>query len=232
MRYENKPIGTIAYLGGLPALTEEFVWSWTQMVQYNSQYLCDAGEYVHYDRSKVSYHSFARNSLSSAIQGEWLLMLDTDHQFEPDLAVRMVHKMKKFNIDILTAFYQYKLPPHLPVLYYWNNDKNCYEVLTKWVGDPEIFEVGSAGGGCLLVKKKVYDRIRAELKEGPFDIIPPYSEDHSFFCRCRKLGIKAWCAPKIEHHHLTMRAIKPEDMDLDSVSSIERPSVEGFGMVR
>ena len=34
----------------------------------------------------------------------------------------------------------------------------------------------------------------SRLKENPFDIIPPYGEDHSFFMRLKKLGIKAYGA--------------------------------------
>ena len=228
MLFGSKPVGTISYMGGVPALYEDFVWSWTQLIQYSNEFLCEPGEYIHYTRSKVSYHSFARNSLVDNMQGDWLLMLDTDHMFEPDLAVRLLAVFERYNLDVLTGLYQYKEQPHLPVLYYWNQEHQFYEVLSYWEGDPEIFEIGSAGGGCLLIRNTVFKRIREELNELPFDIIPPWSEDHSFFARCRKLGIKAFCCPAIESPHISLRPVKREDFDRKKVVSVKRPSVEGY----
>ena len=78
----NKFIGTVAYLGGVPSVLEEFCWSWSQMVQYNTEYLCQPGELIFYDRARASYHAFARNTLASRMRGDWIVMLDTDHLFE------------------------------------------------------------------------------------------------------------------------------------------------------
>lgn len=223
----NKPMGTIAYMGGVYALPEAFCWSLAQMVQYNAEYLSGPGRCVHYDRATVSYHSFARNSLADQMRGDWLLMLDTDHSFEPDLAARMLMRMEKHQIDVLAGIYLYKSPPFMPVLYRWNGE--AYEVIGQWDGEPRIFEIGSAGAGCLMVRKKVFDRIRNELGEGPFDIEHPYSEDHSFFNRLRRLGIKAYCDPDIECHHLSNRVLTLADFDRSQIRLSEKYNVAGFG---
>ena len=225
----NKPMGTIAYMGGVHSVHELFCWSISQMVQYNAEYLAAPGQCVHYDHAQVSYHAYARNSLAERMRGDWLLMLDTDHSFDPDLAARMVHRMIRYNLDVLVGIYLYRNPPHFPVLYRWNPEgEGSYEVIGSWDGDPKVFEVGSAGAGCLLVRRSVFDRIRLELGESPFDISPPFSEDHSFFNRLRKLEIKAYCDPTIECNHLAVKSLSLKDYDSSEIQLSPKHAVAGF----
>lgn len=208
----KKPIGTIAYLGGVPAVLEEFCFSFAQMMQYNAEFLCGPNEYIHLDRAKVSFHAFARNRLADNMRGDWLLMLDTDHQFEPDLCHRLLDRMDRCNVDVIAGVYAYKNPPHLPTLYHWNENDGL-EQIGKWEGRATLFECGSAGAGALMVRRKVFDRIEEELKEGPFSVIHPWGEDHSFFSRLKKLGIKAYFDPRIEAKHLAVKPVSIHDYD-------------------
>jgi len=224
----NKPIGTIAYLGGVLSLPEEFCWNWGQMIQYNTEYMCNPGEYIHYTRAKASYHAFARNELVKEIQGDWLLMLDIDHSFEPDLALRLRYRMDKYNIDVLTGLYLYKYPPHSPVLYQYSKD-GIPQPLVDWTEGADIFEVNAAGAGVLMIKRKVFDRIKEELKEEPFDIKPPFGEDHSFFKRLEDLNIKTYCCPVVESHHLGLKKYSyDEDYDKTFFEKREGNKVGGF----
>lgn len=224
----KKPIGTIAYLGGVMTVPEAFCRSWGQMIEYNADYLVEPNERICYHRATVSYHAFARNTIVEGMLGKWLLMLDTDISFDPDLAARMLHSLDKHGIDVLTAVYQYKSPPFSPVLYRSSDDGKGYEMIGDWDKEAEIFEVGSSGAGALLVRKSVYDRIRRETGEGPFDIIPPFSEDHSFFKRLQKLGVKAYCNPNIEVHHLRVQPLSLKDYDREAVRLGDRKEVGGF----
>lgn len=223
----SKYIGTIAYMGGVMTVPERFCWSWSQMVQFNRDYLCDPGEDVLYVRSTISYHSAARNFLVDRMRGDWLLMLDTDHSFEPDLAVRMVNLMEKHQVDVLTGFYQFKGPPYSPVLFLTNEKGDGFNALGDWDPSVEILEVGSAGAGCLMVRRKVFERIKSELRCGPFDVTHPFSEDHSFFARLRELGIKAYCALNVRSCHLDFREVDLRDYDRDSLTFSQKTQVEG-----
>lgn len=223
----NKPIGTIGYMGGgAISVPEKFCWSFAQMVQYNTEYLCNPGEYIHYTKAMVSYHCFARNSLTTQIQGGWLLMLDTDHEFEPDIAARLIFRMLKYDISILTAIYCYKGNSHNAPVLYQKNDEGFFEQLISWDKTVDILEVSSAGAGCLLAKREIYDRIRNELGEEPFDIIHPFSEDLSFFKRVEKIGEKVFCAVTVEYPHLTIHPIsfqkdyKREDFIINSSKEV------------
>lgn len=225
MLYGRKHIGTIAYLGGVPAVLEKFCWAWGEMIAYNGEYLCEAGETIYYDRAMVSYHSFARNNLVDRMQGDWILMLDTDHQFEPDLAARMVYAMNLHQVDVLTAIYCYKLAPHNPVVF--TRDRNRIEYLGDWDKNCQLFQIGAAGAGSLLVRRRVFDRIRDELAENPFEIRKCFSEDNSFFDRCWDLGIKCYCCPAIESPHLRVDRVQLEDYQVDPARIGERITVEG-----
>lgn len=206
---EQKQIGTIAYMGGVMAVPEPFAWAWGNMLVFSHEALCGENEHIHIERTKLSLHDFARNALLTGMRGEWILMLDTDVSFPPDFAARLVATMHKYRVDVLTGIYCYKSPPHYPVLYIHNKDTDRHEIVSDWDRSLEVFPVDSAGGGCLLIRRTVLERITSELKENPFDRIPGKGEDHSFFIRCRKLGMKTYCAWQIEMQHLEYLGITP-----------------------
>lgn len=220
----KKTIGTIAYMGGTYALPPQFTWSWGQMIQFNMEYLCNQGEIIHQDKVDFSFHSAARNFLTNRILGDWLCMFDTDHAFEPDILARMVNFMNVHEVDVITAKYRHKSPPYTPVIYK-RNENDALEIIVGWDNKLSLVEVDSAGAGCLLVKKEVYKRIREELHEEPFDIMHPYSEDHSFFMRLRKLEIKAWCAVNIDCYHLKTQEI--DDSNYQEQTSVTKYMVQG-----
>lgn len=215
MIYANKTIGTVAYLGGLMAVAEEFCWSWSQMIQYNNEYLCEPGQEICYKRAKFSFHAAARNQLCAEMRGDWILMLDTDHSFDPDILARMLIQANKSNLEVLTALYHHRSSPHCPVLYAYDVDSELFRPIGDWDKPAETYliPVASAGAGTLFIRRSVLKRIKDELNEGPFDIISPLGEDHSFFKRLIKLGIKAYCNPDIQSFHLQIRPISIEDYD-------------------
>lgn len=224
----RKAIGTVAYLGGLPAVLEAFAWSWGQLVAYNAEFLSDSKSYVHIDRATMSDHGPARNGLASSFLGDWLLQLDTDHQFEPDLAARMLRCADEYGIDVLSGVYQLKKPPHVPVLYQWVNvgGEIGLQPMARWPKEARVVSIGSAGGGCLFVRRTVFDQLAAEFKCGPFDKVKSFSEDHSFFWRLRELGIKAYAAMNIHSNHLRVAPVTFEDLD-DSGLAISEPFAVG-----
>lgn len=204
MLIANRIIGTCAYMGGVPAVLEEFCWAYAELRTCNAELLCAPGEAVHYDRAKISFHAHARNSLVRRMEGDWLLLLDTDHAFEPDLALRMVDRLHRYQIDVLVALHVYKTHPFAPCIHLEKDGR--LEPIIGWTQGPALFPCDSAGAGALLVRRTVFERIAEELKQGPFDIEPPYSEDHSFFRRLARLDppVKAWFDPRLENPHLSV----------------------------
>jgi GT2 family glycosyltransferase len=75
----------------------------------------------------------------------------------------------------------------------------------------ETLEVGAVGAGALLVKRNVFQRIKKELGEAPFQITEGLSEDYSFCRRCRILGIPITLALNVEAHHVTRNVLSVVD---------------------
>ena len=229
MLIQKVPIGTVAYMGGLPSNLEEFTWSWGQMIQYNNEYLCRPGEFVHLERSRTSFHSSARNYLTRVFLGDWLFMTDMDHQFDPDLVARMVSIFTRFDLNVLVGLYLYKNEPHLPVIYSWSEEKQCFLVIGNWAAPSEdlpIMKIDCAGAGCILIRRRVFDHIRKEMEEDPFSQIGPLSEDFSFFRRCLLLNIPVYCEPRCFAKHLIVKGLEMGDRDLSDVSMVPRDSVK------
>lgn len=224
----RKFIGTIAHMSGGFELPTPFVKSWSDMIQYNSEYLLQPTERIFYNEATVSYHSLARDGLASDMKGDWLLQLDTDITFEPDIAVRMLNKMNKHNIDVLVGIYPYKGTIHAPVLYGYNPKTKKRFIVGDWAKDFDLIQVHSAGAGCLMVRKEVFDKIK-KTGESPFAIKEAYSEDNSFFERLHKLGIKAYFSPSITVNHLIYRELSIEKDFPQSVRKVKRENdVPGF----
>lgn len=204
----HKLIGTVAYMGGVMSLPEPFAWSWGQMLAHSSSVLCGEHEHLHVTRSTVSLHDWGRNQLIADLRGDWIFMVDADTAFEPDILARLLHLMNRYDLDVVTGIYSYKAPPHYPVLYVHNPETDRNETVAEWDKTAEVIRVDSAGAGCLLIRRRVFERIALELGENPFDRIGRKGEDHSFFERLRKLNIPAWCAWKVEVQHLALLGLR------------------------
>jgi hypothetical protein len=212
MLSHREPLGTVAYLGGVPAVLEEFCWAWGQMVAFNAEYL----GYVHIDHARESVHDFARNELVRRMLGQWIVMLDADHQPPPDIVLRLVTTADRLAIDVLTAMYQYRRPPHLPV--WFEDTPHGRQAVLDWdANGAQAIQISAAGAGSLFVRRRVFERIFQEMGEEPFARTGGWGEDHSFFWRLKLLGIPAWGAPGIESGHLAVRPV--------TLADYERPGI-------
>jgi len=212
----DTPMGTIAYLGYLPFQYETFSFNMLEMAIYNAKKFKKP---IHYDVVRSSSQAVSRNVIAKQIIGDWVLMIDTDQTFDPDLAYRMIKVMNERKLHILTGAYIYKKKPYLPTIYFWDKKKNCYRSVEHWVTKKkklDIFQCHAAGAGCLLVKRWVFDYIQQELNEDPFTIRKPFDnpksdplgEDLSFFDRCRQLDIQVICDPRITVGHLIPHSVE------------------------
>jgi len=229
MLIQKVPIGTVAYLGGLGFLYEDFAYSFMQMLIYTKEFCCPEGSYVHLDRSISSDRSGSRNVLSQRMMGDWIFFTDSDHGFDPDLLARLLSVFNQIRpdgerIDVLAGLYRFRVPPHLPVLFHYDEETKTHCHIAEVDQSQPVFQISCAGAGCLLVRRNVFDRIREELHENPFDEKPPLSEDFSFFNRLRDLGIKAYVAPQIKSDHLLVKRITDEDYKGDEIWASPLPS--------
>lgn len=226
MRVRRRPLVTVGFMSGIPAVVTPFWWSSLRLVQYNAEALDFE---VAYDQAGISEHSEARNLLARRMAGDWLLMLDMDHEPEPDTLARLLNAAQSVDALVMSGLYRYKTPPYHPCAFLWGEKPGQTAPVAVW--DRPLFTVDSVGGGCLLIHRSVFDRIRAELNEEPFDKVPfvcdgrkgLWGEDHSFCQRCETLGIPVWLHTGVECYHLRYGRVTQEDFDQHAPACVLNP---------
>lgn len=223
MIQSKMPIGTVGLMLGLPAVLSEFMWSYGNMIAYSADYVAGPNQYINLDRAPHSFHSVARSHLAKCCMGDWILMLDTDHSFEPDLLARLLNASKVYQAPVVSGMYLMKNHPHLPTIWKIDDDLKKSQIV-DWSPN-EVLEIGAAGAGCLLIHRWVLDKITEELGEEPFstsEFPGTVGEDFAFFYRLKRIGIKPVVVPWIECNHLLVHPLSVEaDCDRSAVRSVE-----------
>ena len=153
----------------------------------------------------------ARNSLAlTAVQREydWLLWLDSDMVFEPDLLERLLAEAEEKNLDVLSGLYFKRTSPTEPVILKkldWrvNAEGAVEREAEAYLDYPRdaLFEVEGAGTGCLLTRVGIYRKVMERFGITPFQPLPNLGEDYSFCWRLKQLGIKMHCDSRIKLGH-------------------------------
>ncbi len=143
----------------------------------------------------------SRNSLASqALQQEidYVLWLDSDMVFEPDLLERMMNTLQENNLDILSGLYFRRVPPYTPVLFdklEIKEDETCEWTEFHDIPD-KLFKVGGCGFGCVLMKTDPFFDVHSKFG----NMFAPFGntgEDLAFCWRARQCGYDIWCDPSI-----------------------------------
>lgn len=147
----------------------------------------------------------SRNNLAQKaimMEADYVLWLDSDMVFPPDLLERMMDRLKKDDIDILTGLYFRRVRPFTPVLF----DKLemvgnvCNWTEFKTLPD-KPFEVGGCGFGCVLMDAGVFLDVQGRFGN-MFAPIGNVGEDLAFCWRARECGYKIICDPDIKCGHV------------------------------
>jgi GT2 family glycosyltransferase len=152
----------------------------------------------------------ARNSIFRGCKDDYLLFIDTDLAFSADSIERLLALDK----DIVGGLYYSRKAPHLPLAFHLKDGRyhNIMEVPDK------PFQCDSVATGFMLIKKKVIDAFRDQLKvkaENPFDFMRrdaefELGEDMAFCKRAKDLGFEIWCDPTIELLHCSKTYARKE----------------------
>lgn len=150
----------------------------------------------------------ARNNLArQAIKAEadYVLWLDSDMVFSPDLLQRMMKVSKEHDIDFLTGLCFRRKPPYTPCLFdklerLENGAGASYTALMS-VPDGR-FKVGGCGFAGVLMTTDVILSVSAKFGGRMFDPLPGFGEDVAFCWRARQCGYDIWCDSEIELGHV------------------------------
>lgn len=155
---------------------------------------------------KGSLVYMARNNLARlAIKAEadWVLWLDDDMVFAPDLLKRMMSVCQEDDISFLTAVCFRRRPPYTPCLFDRLDRMEHGASYTTLMSVPEgRFKVGGCGFAGVLLSTDVLMSVAAKFGGRMFDPIEGMGEDVSFCWRARQCGYDIWCDSSIEMGHM------------------------------
>lgn len=146
-----------------------------------------------------------RNCLSTLAlknEAEYVLWLDSDMIFEPDLLERL-QKDIETGKDIVTALYFNRRYPYSPVIYKKAGFDGKVPICEEYYDYPreELFTVEACGFGAVLMKTKVLCDIEKKY-DNWFAPFIGFGEDLSFCIRARECGYEIWCDPTIKPGHI------------------------------
>lgn len=152
----------------------------------------------------------ARNDLATMaiqIDADYVLWLDSDMVFSPDILERMFKTLKENDLDILTGLYFRRVPPFTPVLFDKLDIKGDLCDWSEFREIPkELFEVGGCGFGCVLMKTDVFFDVQGKFGN-MFAPIANNGEDIAFCWRARQCGYKIYCDPSVICGHVRTSVI-------------------------
>jgi hypothetical protein len=144
---------------------------------------------------------------------DFIIFLDTDMTFPRETLVKLICNIennKKFGIEAVTGLYVRKKPPYAPHIYTVYDPKRRKFRMSAQFPMDKIFPVEGAGGGCLAVKKEVFQRIKRPYfkfkndnkKEKMYKrkgFMPNLVGEDLYFCL--KANPKLFCDPTILCKH-------------------------------
>lgn len=132
-------------------------------------------------------------TLQHPIRPTHLLFLDSDIVVAPDT----LHQLLKANRPIVSGLYRRRLPPHEPMAFRREGKK-----FSPVSASGSLQKVDRVGGGCLLIQRKVFEKIKPpwfSIVEGPNGYL---SEDFYFCEKAREAGFEIWLDPAVRPWHL------------------------------
>lgn len=146
----------------------------------------------------------SRNNIAKrAIEmgADFVLWLDSDMVFEPDLLERLMAHMDNKEVSMVTGVYYRRVAPFSPTLF---DRLDYHDGATAWTEFKEIpdklFTVGGCGFGCVLMRVEVLFDVAGRY-QSCFAPLGNTGEDLAFCWRARQCGHQIYCDPTIQCGH-------------------------------
>ena len=132
-----------------------------------------------------------------------ILYIDHDMKFPPNTLAKLLFHDK----DIVGGLYNYKQLPPEPMLKYFDNKGEWTPTLSKsTLGSipNELFKVAAIGGGMMLVKMSVFEKLKKPYFSMEQDEAGNRSmtEDVGFLLQAQEKGFEVWCEPSLGIEHI------------------------------
>lgn len=117
-----------------------------------------------------------RNQLVQRMRGDWLLFIDDDMVWHPDQLVRLIQTRDEHDLDMVGALCYRRSFPHQPTMFMRQHaTSGPFNYLEDWT-DGQIVEVDATGMAFVIIHKRVFERIVAEMDDRPGWEMPSYEE--------------------------------------------------------
>jgi glycosyltransferase involved in cell wall biosynthesis len=165
------------------------------------QFCCVYGLQLPFARNRIVDEALENNS-------DYLLFLDADMIFPPDLLTRLVFH----NVDIVNALAFRRIEPHYPCIFKWNENEHCYETMTYYGG---LQEVDACGMCSILIRMDVFRKLKKPWYYYRDNL---FSSDLTFCENCRKEGFKVYVDTDLKIGHLGAENVITEEYYLAHLS--------------
>lgn len=139
---------------------------------------------------------------SLACGADYILWLDSDMTFDPDVLKRMLKEIDREDIDILSGLYFRRVEPYTPTLF---EHLDVKDEIVEWEEfrhvPAEPFEIEGCGFGCVLMKTDIFVEVQKAFNQ-MFTPLNGVGEDLAFCWRARQLGYRIWCDPRVQLGHV------------------------------
>ena len=183
----------------MDTLSAKFAQCLVNLVNYKRDFDVEVGFHI----GSLVYDS--RNKLAErAINSDcdYILWLDSDMVFEPDLMTRLFESLKANDADFVSGLYFKRFPPYEPVVYSKFDIVDDEIIAEKMTEVPEtVTAVGGVGFGCVLMSTALALAVYNEYNT-MFAPIGNVGEDIAFCYRAQTLGYKVLLDPSIRCGHV------------------------------
>lgn len=145
-----------------------------------------------------------RNMLAGHFLGDWLLMIDDDQLFTPDLLIRLLRHFDNDAVDVVVPLILKKKPPHDPALAA-ERDGSAALWSVPLTDQRGLQPVDAAGTGVMLVRRRVFERVAHPWFERNGTI----GNDYYFCQKARAAGCGVYCDFDTLVGHIFHAAIWP-----------------------
>lgn len=224
----------------------EFVRSLAFLLVYdahNGAHVVNGGAYLQYGTTNIPH---GRNQIVKQflerLECDWLLFVDTDQSFDPDLVERMLASADAVERPILGALvfsYQKNDAQEIvPTIWHLTDDDPPRMGRIMRVPDEQLVTCAATGTGCVLIHRKVFEAVRdftppGESKsfgetswpwfrytEWVSDVGPDVmGEDLTFFLRATAAGFPTTIDTTIEVGHIKRGNIGRREYELQAVEA-------------
>lgn len=212
----------------------ECVVSLTRLTQYD---LTVGGHHLDHKHSflyvgTTNIASGRNNAVRAFLEGDsdWLLFLDTDEAWDPDLIDRLMASADAELRPVLSGLIMARRERDMPIspaCVILDDHKPPRPIRPSFVPHVRHWPVMGVGAGCLLMHRSVLEKIRDEFAEREprewFEYVPwtwtkddgtvvkdEMGEDYTFSVRCHKVGVQPYVDTTITLDHIKSVALTRE----------------------